>query len=67
MVFNRHSNNDGVVYTLWILRKSFGEYITNKQIPEELIMRLIENTHTLCTTAQQLLKLIKDTYVFYHW
>jgi len=23
MVFNRHSNNDGVVYTLWILRKSF--------------------------------------------
>jgi hypothetical protein len=37
------------------------EYITNKQIPEELIMRLIKNAHTLCTTAQQL---NKCTYVF---
>ncbi|HXX96755.1 MAG TPA: hypothetical protein VEL11_06525 [Candidatus Bathyarchaeia archaeon] len=39
------------------------EYITNKQIPEELIMRLIENAHALCTTAQRLLS--KGTYVFF--
>jgi hypothetical protein len=57
-----------VVYTLWILRKSFDkekktrEYITNKQTPEELIMRLIKNAHTLCTTTQQSLN--KGTYVF---
>jgi len=44
-------------------RKMIREYITNKQIPEELIMRLIENAHALCTTAQRLLS--KGTYVFF--